>query len=342
MKLIFSANTFDRKFNILVTMKVAICTRYGLPEVLQFTERAKPVPKDNEVLIKIKATTVAVADSRIRSFTVPASVWLPARLALGLRKPRKPILGVELAGEVESTGKKVKRFKAGDLVFAAALKNFGAYAQYICLPEEDPIALKPANLTMEEAAALPIGARTALHFLEKGNIVKGQKVLIYGASGSVGTYAVQLAYYFGTEVTAVCSEANTDLVRSLGARQVIDYADPVFMEKLQKYDLVFVAVDKLPFAICNKLLKETGVYVNCTNPIKSLYQRWVSMTTKKRIIMSENVPEQSGYLERIKTLVEDNTLRPVIDRQYTFAQLAEAHRYVDLGHKKGNVVITME
>lgn len=253
-------------------MKAIICTKYGPPEVLQFVEIAKPVPKDNEVLIKVKATTVAVADSRIRSFTVPAAVWLLVRIVLGWRGPRKAVLGVELAGEIEAVGKDVKRFNVGDAVFAASLKNFGAYAEYKCLPENDPIALKPANITDEEAAALPIGARTALHFLEKGNIAKGQKLLIYGASGSVGTYAVQLAAYFGAHVTAVCSGSNSDLVKSLGAHKVIDYTEAGFTEKMEKYDMVFVAVDKVPFSICNKVLSEEGVYLNVTNPIKDFHQ----------------------------------------------------------------------
>jgi NADPH:quinone reductase-like Zn-dependent oxidoreductase len=322
-------------------MKAVICTKYGPPEVLQFAEIAKPVPKDNEVLIKIKATTVAVADSRIRSFNVPPAVWLLARLALGLRKPRKAVLGVELAGEIESAGKDVRRFKVGDHVFAAALKNFGAYAEYTCLPEDDPIASKPNNLTHEEAAALPIGARTALHFLEKANITKGQKVLIYGASGSVGTYAVQLAKYFGAYVTAVCSGKNTSMVRSLGAYKVIDYTVSDFTEKLELYDVVFVAIDKFPFSACNQVLKKNGVYLNCTNPIKSLQQLWISLTTKKKVIMSENVPEKASYLIRIKELVEEGVLKPVIDKSYSFQQIIEAHRYVDKGHKKGNVVITL-
>ena len=323
-------------------MKAAICTTYGPPEVLQFVEIAKPVPKDNEVLIKIKATTVAIADSRIRSFNVPSSVWIPARIALGLRKPRKAVLGVELSGEIESVGKDVRRFKAGDHVFAATLKNFGAYAEYKCLPEDDPIAIKPTNVTHEEAAALPIGARTALHFLEKANITKGQKVLIYGASGSVGTYAVQLAHYFGAEVTGVCSSANINLVKSLGADKVIDYTEPSFIEKLEMYDVVFVAIDKFPFAVCNKILNEKGVYLNVTNPIKSLRQLWVSLISKKRIMMSENVPENADYLVRIKELVEKGILKPVVDKSYPFGQLREAHHYVDKGHKKGNVVITMD
>lgn len=323
-------------------MKAIICTKYGPPEVLQLEEINKPIPKENEILIKVKATTVTVADSRIRAFNVPSSMWLPARIVLGLRKPKNSVLGVELAGEIESVGKAVKRFKVGDQVFAATLKNFGAYAEYKCMPEEDPIALMPNNVTHEEAAALPIGARTALHFLEKGNIAAGQKVLIYGASGSVGTYAVQLGKYFGAEVTGICSKANIDLVRSLGADKVIDYSEPGFIEKLETYDMVFIAVNKLPFLVCNKVLNEKGVYLNITDPIKGLHQLWVSLTSKKRIMMSENVPENVNYLARIKAFVEEGVLKTVIDKRYTFEQMVEAHRDVDKGHKKGNVTITFD
>jgi NADPH:quinone reductase-like Zn-dependent oxidoreductase len=320
-------------------MKAIICTGYGPPEVLQFAEIEKPVPKANEVLIKVKATTVAVADSRIRSFTVPASVWLPARLALGLTKPRKKVLGVELAGEIESVGKDVHRFKKGDQVFAAALNDFGAHAEYKCLPEDGPIAIKPSNISYEQAAALPIGARTALHFLRKGNIRKDQKVLIYGASGSVGTYAVQLARYFGAEVTGVCSTANLELVRSLGADKVIDYTKLDFAAQLEKYDMVLMVIDKLPFSICEDVLKEEGVYLNVTDPIKSFRQIWTSLTTKKKIIMSGNVPDKAEDLIFLKELVESGALKPVIDKIYDFQQIVEAHRYVDKGHKKGNVII---
>lgn len=323
-------------------MKAVICTKYGPPEVLQIKDVEKPSPKSNEILIKVKATTVAVADCRIRGFNVPISFWLPARIALGLRRPGKPILGVELAGEVESVGKDVKLFKKGDPIFASTIKDFGAYAEYKCLPEDWQIAVKPTNITFEEAAAIPIGARTALHYLKKGNIKAGQKVLIYGASGSVGTYAVQLVKFFEAEVTGICSSANLNMVKSLGADKVINYCAEEFTKKLGTYDMIFLAIDKWPFSICKKYLKGKGVYINATTPLKSLQMLWASITSKKKLIMGENPPDSAEDLNFLKDLVEAGTLKPVIDKSYTLDQIVEAHRYVDKGHKKGNVVITVD
>ena len=322
-------------------MKAVICTKYGPPEVLQIQEVAKPVPKDNEVLIKVHATTVTAADFRIRSFTIPPSFWLPARLMLGITKPRKPILGTELAGEIESVGKDVKLFKKGDPVFAATLMSFGGYAEYVCLPEDGPIAIKPATISYEEAAAIPIGARTALHHLRKGEIKKDQKILIYGASGSVGTYAVQLAKYFGAEVTGVCSSTNLALVKSIGADKVIDYTATDFEKRLEMYDMIVVAVDKFPFSTCNRLLNENGVYINITAPFKSFPMIWTALTTNKKIITGQNSPEKAHDLVFLKKLVEEGVLKPVIDRKFPLEQIVEAHRYVDRGHKKGNVVVTI-
>ena len=322
-------------------MLAVVYEKYGSPNVLEFQEMTKPRPKDNEILVKVYATTVTVADVRSRSFTVPSSVWLPARISLGLRKPKKTTLGVELAGEVEAIGKDVTRFKNGDQVFAATLINFGAYAEYICLSEDATVAIKPSNVTYEEAAALPIGARTALHYIRKANVQPEQKVLIYGASGSVGTYAVQLAKYFGAEVTGVCSTANIELVKSLGADKVIDYTGEDFSINGEMYDAVFEAVNKSSFSACMRVLKDDGVYVNVTEPLPSIQMLWTKMTSGKKLMLGENAPERAEDLTFLKELVESGKLRPVIDKGYPLEQIVEAHEYVDKGHKKGNVVITV-
>jgi NADPH:quinone reductase-like Zn-dependent oxidoreductase len=320
-------------------MKAIVYHEYGSPDVLKLEEVRKPTPSDNEILVKIYATTVTAGDIRARSFTVPPAVWLPARISLGLRAPKKAILGLELAGEVESAGQAVKRFKKGDQVFAAALVGFGAYAEYICLPEDAAISLKPSNLAYEQAAALPIGARTALHYLRKANIQPGQKVLVYGASGSVGTYAVQLARYFGAEVTGVCSTANLEFVKSLGADQVIDYTVEDFSNHGETYDVIFEAVDKSSFAACRKALKKDGIYLNITAPFPTMQMLWTKMTSSQKLMLGENAPERAEDLRFLKELVETGKLLAAIDRCYPLEQIVEAHRYVGKGHKKGNVVI---
>jgi NADPH:quinone reductase-like Zn-dependent oxidoreductase len=303
-------------------MKAIVATQYGGPEVLQLKEIEKPTPKDNEVLIKVRATTVTMGDFRMRSFTVPPMFWLPARLTLGLTKPKQPIYGMELAGEVEAVGKDVTRFKVGDQVFASTLtENFGGYAEYKCLPEQAMMAIKPANITYEEAAALPIGATTALRLLRKGNIQRGQKVLIYGASGSVGTYAIQLAKYFGAEVTGVCSAAGLEMVKSLGADHVIDYTKEDFSAVEERHDVIFDTVAKFPKAQYSKVLAPNGIYVSMAK-----------LDTK----------ENMDNLIYIKELIEKDELKAVIDRCYPLEKMTDAHRYMDTGRKKGNIVITVQ
>lgn len=322
-------------------MKAIVYHKYGSPEVLQLRQVEKPTPKDNEILVKIFATTVTAADIRSRSFTVPLSFWLPARIVLGIRKPRRYILGTELAGEVEAVGKEVRKFKKGDQVFAATLTSYGAYAEYKCLAEDGPVAIKPNNLTYGEAAAIPIGARTALYHLRKANILSGQKVLVYGASGSVGTYAVQIAKYFGAIVTGVCSTSNLEMVKSLGADKVIDYTKEDFTKCGEKYDVIFEAVDKSSFSACVKALKIDGTYINVTTPLPSMRMLWTKLTSSKKLVTGQNSPETAEDLNFLKELVEAGVIKVVIDRSYTLEQIVEAHNYVDKGHKKGNVVITV-
>ncbi|OGO38076.1 MAG: NADPH:quinone oxidoreductase [Chloroflexi bacterium RBG_16_57_11] len=323
-------------------MKAIIYTQYGPPEVLKLAEVEKPTPKDHEVLVKVSVTTVTVADSRVRGFRVPPSYWLPARIALGIRKPKNAILGAELAGEIETVGKDAKRFKKGDQVFASTFEHgSGAYAEYICLSEDGLLAIRSAKLTPEEAATLPIGGRTALYFLRAAKIQPGQKVLIYGASGSIGTFAVQLAKYFGAEVTGVCSTTNLALVKSLGADKVIDYTQEDFSENGETYDVVFDTVGKASYSGCLKALKEDGTYLQAVGaPGIALRMKWSSLISSKTLV-GGGPPPKSEDLVFLKELVEAGRLKPVIDRCYPLEQIVEAHRYVDKGHKKGNVVITV-
>ncbi len=323
-------------------MKAIVYTKYGPPEVLQLKEIEKPVPKENEILVKVKATTVTVADIRARGFLVPSAFWLPARFSLGFRGPKKKILGMELAGEIESVGKKVKKFKEGDQVFAASLLSFGAYAEYICLPEDGPVSLKPANIPFEEAAAIPIGARTALFFLRKANIQSGQNVLIYGASGSVGTYAVQIAKIFGANVTGVCSTRNVELVKSLGADRVIDYKKEDFSAKGEMYDVIFDTVGKSSVSACLKSLKKNGTYINLTLLLPSFQMLWKKWKSSIKIILGQNSPETPEALDFLKDLAETGKLKVVIDRTYSFEEIVDAHSYVEQGHKRGNVVINLD
>ncbi len=327
-------------------MKAIVYTEYGPPDVLKLKELEKPDPKNNEVLIKIHATTATTGDVNARGFVfVPPGLRLLARLMLGLRKPKNTVLGTELAGEIEAVGKDVRSFKEGDQVFGIDGNRVGAYAEYKLLPEDGCVAIKPAHITYEEATALPNGALTALYFLkDKGNIRSGQKVLINGASGSVGIAAVQLAKYFGTEVTGVCSAKNIDLVKSLGADKVIDYTKEDFTQNSETYDIIFnTVIGKTSFSDCRKSLKQKGFYLAVAGGLKELFQmvRTSIMGGKKVIFGGGLACERKENLLLIKELVEAGQLKPVIDRTYPLEQIVEAHRYVDKGHKKGNVVITV-
>jgi NADPH:quinone reductase-like Zn-dependent oxidoreductase len=320
-------------------MKAIVATKYGSPEVLELREVAKPTPKDDEVLVRVHTTTVTAGDSRVRSFTVPPSAWLPARLTLGLRQPKKAIPGMVLAGEVESVGKEVSRFTKGDQVYAYDITRLSTYAEYACVSERNALALKPSTATYEEAAAIPFGAITALYFLRKGKIRSGQRVLIYGASGSVGTFAVQLAKYFGAEVTGVCGTTNVDLVKSLGADRVIDYTKADFSRHGETFDIIFDTVGKSSLPDCLRLLKKEGGYLQAVaGPAQLVQMRWASMRSGKTLLGGTAVPKTAdlGYLNE---LIEAGKIKPVIDRCYPLEQMVEAHRYVDQGHKKGNVVI---
>jgi len=309
-------------------MKAVICTKYGSPDVLKLTEVEKPAPKDNEVCIKIHATAVTASDIFIRSSELPIQFLIPMRLMMGLTKPRKSIIGLVLAGEIESVGKNIKRFKTGDKVYGITGFGLGAYAEYKCMKETDStygcLALKPTNLTYEEATTAIYGGLLALQYIEKGNIQRGQKVLIYGASGTSGTIAVQIAKYLGAEVTGVCSTYNLEMVKSLGSDKVIDYTKGDSINLIEKYDFILDSVGKIKsskFKIeCRKALSTNGKYISIDDGALEL---------------------QSERLVKLKELIEAGHIKPIIDRIYPLEQIVEAHEYVGKGHKKGGVAITV-
>lgn len=316
-------------------MRTVIYSNYGPPSVLKLKEQEKPAPKDNEILVKIMATTVATADIRIRK----ADPWV-ARLVYGLTSPKKQILGIEFAGIVEETGKNVTLFKKDDEIFGSAGFDFGTYAEYRCFPENGVISHKPKNISFEEAATIPFGGLTSLYFLQNGNVKKGDKVLIHGASGSLGAAAVQIANDLGAEVTAVCSGSNAELVRSLGAHFTVDYTKEDFTKNGKKYDVIYCTVGKSPFKGCVKSLKDGGRYLRAVhhNPVDFFKGLWTNLTTKVKVT-GGIVKETRENLNLLASKIEKGKYRAVIDRIYPLEETAAAHEYVEKGHKKGNVVI---
>jgi NADPH:quinone reductase-like Zn-dependent oxidoreductase len=339
-------------------MRAIVYTQYGPPEVLQLKEVEKPTPKDNEILIKVYATSINYGDITARNFknissrefNMPMPLWLPARIMFGFRKPRKNILGSEFAGEIEAVGKDVKRFKKGDPVFGYLGQNMGANAEYLCMSENGSVAVKPANMTYEEAATVPYGALMALSLLRKVNVQSGQKILINGASGGIGSAAVQLAkFHFGTEVTGVCSTPRVELVKSLGADKVIDYTKEDFTQSGETYDLIFDILGRSSFSSCKGSLNKNGRYLLASFKMRQLFQMlWTKIIgslpgrqTGKKVICALALEKQEDLIF-IKELIEAGKIKSVIDKCYPLEQAAEAHDYVEKGQKKGNVVITME
>ena len=330
-------------------MKAVIYTEYGSPDVLHVAEVVKPTPKDNEVLIKVQAAPVNFGDLLARNFksvsprkfNMPIFFWLPARLAFGWQKPKKHILGSEFAGVVEAVGAHVTRFKPGDAVFGYRGPNMGAYAEYMCLPEDGMLAMKPANMTFEEAATVPYGALTALSLLRKVNVQRGQKVLINGASGGIGSAAVQLSKYFGAEVTGVCSTPRVGFVKALGADKVIDYTREDFTQNGETYDVIFDILGKISFGRGKKSLKPNGLYLFASFKMKQLLQMlWTKIAGGPKVICALS-SEKAEDLTFITELIEAGKYKVIIDKRYRMEQAAEAHRYVEAGHKQGNVVVTV-
>lgn len=326
-------------------MQAIVWTRYGPPDVLQLQEVEKPTPQDNEILIKIHAATVTAGDCEARSLQFPFWLALPMRLYMGVLRPsRVVILGQELAGEVEAVGRSVEFFRPGDAIFGTTGFRFGAYAEYVCLPAESDagvLAHKPANMTYEEAAAVPTGGLEALHFLRSANLQRGQRLLINGAGGSIGTAGIQLARYYGAEITAVDSAEKLEMLRSIGADHVIDYTQEDFAKSGRTYDVIFDVIGRRSFARSMRALKADGIYL-LANPGLSAMLRgaWMASASRKKVFLRPATRERKDLLF-LKELIEAGKLKTIIDRRYPLEQTAEAHRYVETGRKQGNVIITI-
>jgi NADPH:quinone reductase-like Zn-dependent oxidoreductase len=324
-------------------MRAIVHSKYGPADELQLKEVEKPVPGDNDVLIKIHTTTVTTTDCNVRNFTfVPESFKFLSRIIFGFKKPKIDILGIDLAGEIEAVGKNVKLFKQGDHVFGSPGTKMGGHAEYSCVPENGALAIKPADMSWEEAASISLAGNTALFFIrDLGKIKAGQKILIHGASGAIGTYAVQLAKYYGAEVTGVCSARNKDMVKSLGADKVIDYTKEDFSKSVERYDFVFDVVGKTTFSQCKGILKQKGIYLENMLELKDILKMmWTSIIGGKKIkggVSRENAENLNFFIE----LFESGKLKPVIDKCFPLEKTAEAFQYVEQGHKKGNVIITI-
>ena len=315
---------------------------YSPPGVLKLEDIPKPSLGDDQVLVRVHATTVGTWDYESRSFTFPLWLWLPLRLAMGLRKPRWPVLGQELAGEIEAVGKNVERFKRGDQVFAALGLGFGAHAEYKCLSSKGPIAIKPTNMTYEEAAGIPVGGDNALHFLRRANLRGGESVLVNGAGGNIGVIAIQLAKHFGADVTAVDSTEKLDTLRAIGADHIIDYTKQDFTKSGESYDVIFDLVRSSAYSRCVRSLKPNGHYLLANPSLVSMARgRWTSMTSNKKVV-SKFAGSKPEDLIALKELAEAGKIRAVIDRRYPLVRAAEAHAYVDTGRRKGTVVLTLE
>ncbi len=322
-------------------MKAIVCIKYGPPEVLQLKEVEKPIPKANEVLIRNFATTATLYDCWSRSGTAPPGFKLLMRLVAGIRKPKQPIFGTELAGEIKAVGSDVTKFKVGDQIWGYLGMKQGAYVEYICLPEDGVLTIKPTNMSYEQAAAVQQGALTALYFLRAGNIQSGQNILVFGASGGVGMFAVQLAKHFGLEVTGICSTSKIDFVKSLGADKIIDYTKEDYTESDELYDIILDTIGKTNVGRTKKLLKKDAYYLFTTFGLPKLFRiLWLQMINRKKAFYG-TLEEKIEDLIFLKELIEAGKLKSVIDRRYPMEQAAEAHRYVETGQKKGQVVITM-